>query len=203
MCMKIWSLSNGMYCCLGCTDAAPEASHLRLTRCDAATREGRRWPRVGLRLPRGFFFFSPTRADAAEIRPDSRWFTPTRAISAEIGEMAGSSRNGRFRPKFKHSLSLRHSSLFSVLSAVCVCLASLNHSPPLCLCSPSRHLHSNPTQMLLSCLVFQAGLRLLKKKKKKKKKKKHTNATLLARELQYKNLWLPQNALCFVFYWTP
>ena len=179
----------------GSRGAAPASDAVRRGDAGGTPLTARRC-RVGPRLPRGFFFFSPTRADAAEIRPDSRWFTPTRAISAEIGEMAGSSRNGRFRPKFKHSLSLRHSSLFSVLSAVCVCLASLNHSPPLCLCSPSRHLHSNPTQMLLSCLVFQAGLRLLKKKKKK-------NATLLARELQYKNLWLPQNALCFVFYWTP
>ena len=190
----MWKVT--LRCQQGCMDAAPEAPHPRPTRCDTATREGRRWPCVGAASGRvchvvSFFF-----ADAAETRPDSRWFTPTRAISAEIGEMAGSSRNGRFRSKFKHSLSLRHSSLFSVLSVVCVCSASLNHSPPLCLYSPSRHLHSNPTQMLLSCLVFQVGLRLLKKKKKK-------NATLLARELQYKNIWLPQNALCFVFYWTP
>ena len=80
------------------------------------------------------------------IRVESGWFAPTQDVSTETGEMADSS---RFRPKFKHSLSLRHSSLFSVLSAVCVCSASLNHSLPLCLCSPSRRLHNNTTQMLL------------------------------------------------------
>ena len=157
--------------------------------------------RVGPRLPRGFFFFFF--AESCRCGWDSARFAlmrlrldPICVVSVEIGEMAGSSRNGRFRLKFKHSLSLRHSSLFSVLFAVCVCSASLNHSLPLCLCSPSRHLHSNPTQMLLSYLVFRAGF---------SKKKKNTNSTLLARdkELHYKNLWLPQNTLCFVFYWTP
>ena len=48
---------------------------------------------------------------------------PTRAISAEIGEMAGSSRNGRFRPKRPiqaeiQTLSLTPS-LVSLLCALC------------------------------------------------------------------------------------
>ena len=76
------------------------------------------------------------------IRAESGWF-------ADSGCIDRNRRNGRFRPKFKHSFSLRHSSLFSVLSAVCMCSASLNHSLPLCLCSPSRRLHNNTTQMLL------------------------------------------------------
>ena len=119
---------------------------------DAATHEGRCWPRVGPLLPRGFFFFSSTRANVAETWLDSRWIVLIRAdsgVSVEIGETAEMAGSSRFRPKFKHSLSLRHSSFFSVLSAVCVCSASLNHSLPLCLCSPSQRLRNNTTQMLL------------------------------------------------------
>ena len=84
-------LTNKFISYLGCTDVAPDPTHPRLTRRDAATREGRR--RLSVRVTLCHVDFS-TRADAAQIRP-------TRAVSAETTEMAGSSRNGRVRPKFK------------------------------------------------------------------------------------------------------
>ena len=129
-----------------------------------------------------FFFcrLAPTQLRLGPICVELGWFVPTQVVSTETGEtteMACSSWNGRFRPKFKHSLSLHHSSLFSVLFAMCVCSASLNHSLPLCLYSPSRGLQNNTTQMLLCWPVTKS--------------------------CNIKRLWLPQNALCFVFYWTP
>ena len=58
---------------------------------DAATREGRR--RLHVRAASCHVDFL-TRVNAAQIGP-------TRAVSAETAEMAGSSQNGRVRPKFK------------------------------------------------------------------------------------------------------
>ena len=86
-CFRIWWLFNLkrkkkimpqsiLFCLkhyLGCTDATPEEPHLRLTRRDTATREGRRWPCVRPR-PATCFFFSPIRADAAQTQADSRRF---------------------------------------------------------------------------------------------------------------------------------
>ena len=55
----------------GSRGAAPASDAVRRGDAGGTPLTARRC-RVGPRLPRGFFFFSPTRADAAEIRPDSR-----------------------------------------------------------------------------------------------------------------------------------
>ena len=69
-------------------DAALEVPHPCLTRRELPARSA-----VSRRvITRGFFFFKPTRADAAPTWADSRWIGPTRAWI---------SRNGRFRPKLK------------------------------------------------------------------------------------------------------
>ena len=99
---------------LGSTDAAPEVPHPHPTRPDAATRRGRRCPRIRPRratwIPRGFLRRAPTRADSASTRADASRFGPTRAwigrnrpVSAKIGryrpESAGISRYRLKRPK--------------------------------------------------------------------------------------------------------
>uniref|UniRef100_A0A7N2LCT2 R13L1/DRL21-like LRR repeat region domain-containing protein n=1 Tax=Quercus lobata TaxID=97700 RepID=A0A7N2LCT2_QUELO len=93
---------------LGCTNAAPRPAHPRPTRRDAATREGRRRPRVrpaSCRVaPRGGSRLGPTRADAAkigadaaEIDADAAEIGPTRSVSAiSAGDRYGRNRN---RPK--------------------------------------------------------------------------------------------------------
>ena len=127
------------------TDAAPEVPHPRLMQRDAATREGRRCPRVQLRHAKWFFFliFFIFIANSCRSGSNSGWFALNWADLGRIGQ------NGRFRPKFKKkmcethrlsqilnptfsslhtntpnklsaSLSLRHSSLtLSVLSTSC------------------------------------------------------------------------------------
>ena len=98
---------------------------------------------------------------------------PTRDVSVETAEMAGSS---RFKPKFKHSLTPPLVSLLCALCGVRVLGFTESLSASLSLLSVSV----SPQQH-------------------------NTNATLLARdkELQYKKTLITQNALCFVFYWTP
>ena len=73
------------------TDVAPEVLHPRPMWRDAATREGRRCPRVPPRLATWLFiFFKPTRADAALTRAWisrigwNRPYRPKRPIQAEI-----------------------------------------------------------------------------------------------------------------------
>ena len=96
----------------GCTDAAPRPAHPRPTRRDAATREGRRRPRVrpaSCRVaPRGGSRLGPTRADAAKIGADAAEIGPTRPKSVRIGPYrpyrkyrpaTDIGRNGRNRPK--------------------------------------------------------------------------------------------------------
>ena len=76
---------------LECTDAAPEEPHPRPTRPDAATWEGRRWPRVraasGRVLPRGF--------------PDSRRRGSNRAVSAEYRCVSAGKRKSAGKKKKK------------------------------------------------------------------------------------------------------
>ena len=94
---------------LGSTDAAPEVPHPRPTRPDAATRRGRRCPRVRQRPAASGHvdptWVSSTRADASRFGFDARRREPFRAdsglnrpVSAGIGR---NGRNSRFRPKFK------------------------------------------------------------------------------------------------------
>ena len=77
------------------TDVAPEVSHPRPTRRDAATREGRRCPRIrphpAASCHVAFSFFKPTWVDVAPTWADSRWIGPTRARI---------SRNRLYRPKW-------------------------------------------------------------------------------------------------------
>ena len=74
---------------------------------DAATREGRRRPRVGAAScrvpPRGIYRFGPTRADAAQFSADTAEIGaaaaeigPTRPVSAETAE---SGRNSKKKKK--------------------------------------------------------------------------------------------------------
>ena len=135
---------------------------------------------VGPRLPRGFFFFSSTCADAAETRPDSRRIALIRADSRPIGRNRRNHRNGRFKPIQAEiqTLSLT-STLVSLLCALCgVRVLSFTES-------------LSTSLSLLSVSVSP--------------QQHNTNATLLAcdKELQYKKTLITQNALCFVFYWTP
>ena len=123
-------------------------------------------------------------------------------IYADSGHIGRNRRNGWFKPKRPiqveiQTLSLTPS-LISLLCALCGVrvlgfLESLSASLSLLSVSASpQQPNTNAT--------FLPGLPGWLEASQKKKKK---NATLLARELQYKNIWLPQNALCFVFYWTP
>ena len=72
---------------------------------DAATRRGRRCPRVRPRPAASGHvdptWFSPTRADTASTRADSGRLGPESAgIGRYLPESAGIGRNSRFRPKF-------------------------------------------------------------------------------------------------------
>ena len=136
--------------------------------------------RFGPRLPRGFFFFSPTYADATETRPDSHRIGLIRADSGRIGRNRRNRRNGRFKPIQAEiqTLSLTPT-LVSLLCALCG-VRVLGFTESL-----------SASLSLLSVSVSP--------------QQHNTNATLLARdkELQYKKTLITQNALCFVFYWTP
>ena len=97
---------------LGCTDTAPRPAHSRPSRRDAATREGRRRPRV-----RATWRF-PNRADAAEIGTDAAEIGsvateigPTRSVSA-VSACIG--RNGPVRPKFKKKKKKVHNASFDL-----------------------------------------------------------------------------------------
>ena len=86
---------------LGSTDAAPEVPHPRRTRPDAATRRGRRCPRVRPRPAASGHvdptWVSSTRADASRFGFDARRREPIRAESGlNRPESAGI---GRYRPK--------------------------------------------------------------------------------------------------------
>ena len=145
-------------------------SHLALWRLiyqlgstDAATRRGRRCPRVRPRpatwIPRGFLRLAPTRADSASTRADASRFGPTRAwigrnqpVSADIGryrpvsagigryrpESAGIGRNSRFRPKFKKKKKKKKNPERTVL---------LNTNPT------SAQIHSKRQNTLLTLLI--------------------------------------------------
>ena len=66
---------------LGSTNAAPEAPHQHPTRRGAATRRGRRCPRVPPRratwIPHDFHRLAPTQADATSTQADSLGIRPT------------------------------------------------------------------------------------------------------------------------------
>ena len=93
----------------GCTDAAPRPAHPRPTRQDAATREGRRRPRVrpaSCRVaPRGGSRLGPTRADVAKTGADAAEIGPNRPKSGRLGpyrpatDTADTAETGRNRPK--------------------------------------------------------------------------------------------------------
>ncbi|KAK4580796.1 hypothetical protein RGQ29_024442 [Quercus rubra] len=95
---------------LGSTDAAPEVPHPRPTRPDAATRRGRRCPRVRPRPAASGHvdptWVSSTRADASRFGVDARRREPIRAdsglnrpVSADIGRYRPISAGiGRYRP---------------------------------------------------------------------------------------------------------
>ena len=68
---------------------------------NAATREGRRCPRVKPRLATCFFFFSTTRDDLRRRGSGSVQFALNCAESGCIGHIGRNRRNGRFRMKFK------------------------------------------------------------------------------------------------------
>ena len=96
---------------LGCTDEAPRPAHPCLTRRDAATREGRRRPRVHaaschVAIPESGRR-RPTQLKSAPTRPKSGQLGPYRSVSACIG------RNGRVRPKFKKK-KIKHSNIVFV-----------------------------------------------------------------------------------------
>ena len=140
---------------------------------DAMTCEGRRWPCVGPHLPCGFLFFLPTRADAAETRPNSR----------RIGLIR---RLGMYRPKpAKWPIQAEIQTLFLTSTLVSLLCA---------LCGVHVLGFTESLSASLSLLSVSAS-----------PQQHNTNATLLARdkELQYKKTLITQNALCFVFYWTP
>ena len=87
---------------LGCTDTAPRPAHSRPSRRDAATREGRRRPRVLAAschvaiLESGRRGWNRHRRGRNWLRRDRNW--PTRSVSA-VSACIG--RNGPVRPKFK------------------------------------------------------------------------------------------------------
>ena len=196
----MWKVT--LRCQQGCTDAAPEEPHPHPTRCDAAMREGRRWPRIGAASGRvchvvSFFFcrLAPMRLRLGPIRADLRRLGPYRPKSAKWLVQAETADSGRNSNTLSHSVTR----LSSLCSLRCACARlpwiTLRLSvSALCLGISTATQHK---------CYFPAWSSRLAWGFSKKKKKKNTNATLLARELQYKNLWLPQNALCFVFYWTP
>ena len=87
---------------VGCTDAAPRPAHPCPTRRDAATREGRRRPRVRATLccivPHDDSRIGPTRLKSAPTRSKS---APTRSVSAGIGRISWYRPKRPVRPKFK------------------------------------------------------------------------------------------------------
>ena len=103
---------------LGCTNAALDPAHSRLTWRDAATREGHRRPRVHAASCHVDF---PTRADAAQIgadscqfgsdvrqfvpnRTDSRRFGPNQIVSAEYRCVSAGKRKSAGKGKKKKKL---------------------------------------------------------------------------------------------------
>ena len=108
----------------GCTDAAPEAPHPRPTRCDAAMREGRRWPRIGAASGRvchvvSFFFrrLAPMRLRLGPIRADLRRLGPYRPKSAKWLVQAETADSGRNSNTLSHSVTR----LSSLCSLRCAC----------------------------------------------------------------------------------
>ena len=186
----------------GSRAAAPASDAVRRGDAGGTPLTARRC-RVRPRLPRGFFFFF---ADSRRRGWDSAWFA---LIYADSGHIGRNRRNGWFKPKRPIQAEIQTLSLTpSLVSLLCaLCGVRVLGFPESLSASLSLLSVSASPQQPNTNATFLPGLpgwlEASQKKKKKKKKKKHTNATLLARELQYKNLWLPQNALCFVFYWTP
>ena len=141
-------------------------------RCNAATREGRRWPCVGAESAMCFlffFFFAYSRQHCW----DSAQFTLIRTNSGRISRNWQNRQNGRFKPKQPIqaeiqtlSLTLSLVSLLWALCDVCVLDFTESLSAPLSLlsvlASPQQH---------------------------------NTNATLLARDkvLQYKKTLITPN----------
>ena len=150
---------------------------------DVATHEGRCWPRVGAASGHfchvvSFFF-----VDSRRCGWDLAWFALNRADSCRLGSI-GRNRRNRRNGRFKsiqaeiQTLSLTPSLIF-LLCALCgVRVLGFTES----------------LSTSLSLLSVSAS-----------PQQHNTNATLLARdkELQYKKTLITQNALCFVFYWTP
>ena len=170
--------------------AAPASDAVRRGR-DAADRASGRVCHVV-----SFFFrrLAPMRLRLGPIRVDLHRLGPYRPKSAKWlvqAETADSSRNS-------NTLSHSVTRLSSLCSLWCAC-ARLHWITLRLSISALRLGISTATQHKCYFPAWSSRLAC----GFSKKKKKNTNATLLARELQYKNLWLPQNALCFVFYWTP
>uniref|UniRef100_A0A7N2LUD8 Uncharacterized protein n=1 Tax=Quercus lobata TaxID=97700 RepID=A0A7N2LUD8_QUELO len=134
----------------GCTDAAPRPAHSRPTRRDAATREGRRRPRVrpaSCRVaPRGGSRLGPTRADAAKIGADAAEIGTTRPKSGRIGpyrpyrpyrpatdtaDTAETGRIGRNRPKSAVKIAGEAEILASDAFLALFFLCFVNQSSPL------------------------------------------------------------------------
>ena len=109
---------------LGCTDAALDPAHPRLTRWDAVTREGRRRPRVHAVSCHVDF---PTRSDATQIgvdscrfgsdtrqfasnQTDSHRFGPNRIVSAEYRCFSVGKRKsaGKGKKKKKKNLNRKY-----------------------------------------------------------------------------------------------
>ena len=146
---------------------------------NAATCEGRCWLRVGLR-PATCFFFPPTRADAARTRADSRWIGLIRTYSGRIGRNC---RNGWFKPKPPRPVQAETADSHFVQTLSLRHSLSWNLKPTIefreshISSTPQEPTAHNTTQLLLCWPVTKSW--------------------------NIKRLWLPQNALCFVFYWTP
>ena len=153
----------------GCTDAAPEAPHPRPTRCDAATREGRRWLRVGPRLPRGFFFFF---SDSRRCGWDSARYA---LIYADLGHIGRNRRNGWFKPKRPIQAEIQTlfltPSLVSLLCALCG-VRVLGFPESLSASLSLLSVSASPQQPNTNA-TFLPGLPGWLKASPKKKKKKH------------------------------
>ena len=103
---------------------APEVPHPRLTRRDAATREGRRCPRVRPCHATWLLFFQ---ADSRRRGFDSGRFTLNRAVSAETADSGRNSKkkkkvqNAPFEQNIKPSFSSLHTNTPN--SALCLSLS--------------------------------------------------------------------------------